>query len=947
MAQNYEVGNLEMNIKAMSSDAVKAFDDVIKKIDEITDKLGNVTNKSKEVSKNNRDMAKEITKPTQEMKKLNKEVDELGNKSEKSGSKLRKAFNIGGALFLGKKFMQSIDKGLEQSTQLIQNYRMLEIASGDYFNQALKFQDQLTSAFGINTKDAMGVQGYFETLTSSLGMANKESSVMGKNLTQLTYDLSSFFGEDFSSMYTKLQSGLIGQTKPLRSLGIDVTQQTIQGYLDSMGLDVLVQDLTQAEKVLLRYIAIIDQSRLAHGNLARSIEMPSQQIQVLKQQVAELGMWLWNVFIGTIGKILPYINGFIMALKEMIKALALLFGFELGDYSIGEFDRGVSIAEDMGGAVADVGNQADKTGKKIKKMMGLFGFDEITNVKTPDDTPSPSVGGVGSAGGIGGAVYDDLLAQLAEYDNLMGNVQMKATDIRNRLLDWLGFLYDINEETGKLENLRWGGWSEMATSAKIISVILAGMASYKIWKILDALFKSKGFELMATSVLEFATNLGLATIQFFKFDWLKGILSFISGLSLDGIWIAFKTLGEVLLTPLGKLMELGSFLITGILHPFKTLGIIGAEVGNILATALSSPLAVGTLVIGVIAGIVIAVKQLWGESEEFRNAWIDAWNTIKQSVKDFLSIFTPFVKTIKLYFDEMVKEGLAPLWEGFKELVKEVGIAIASIIQILTPFIAFFANVFGGTIGMILTVTISAFLNFTKSVLRTMGELMQSIALIVKGIVNIFEGIIDFIVGVFTGNWTRAWSGVVKIFEGMWMGLIGIVRFVWNTILGMFKAGGSIFSGIVGSILNVFTTVTNALIRGINQVIAWPFERLNSILSTMREISLLGARPFKWLPNIWVPQIPSFKTGGFPDGENGLFYANDSEMVGKFTNGKTAVANNDQIVEGIKRGVEVGVMNAMSNTTSNSEGVTNIYLDSRLIAKEQKRRELELEMIRG
>ena len=946
MAKNYEVGNIEMNIKAMSQDALKSFDDVIKKIDELTGKLDGVTSKTKDVGRSNQRMANDIKKPTQEMKNLNKEVDELGNKSEKSGSKLRKAFNIGGALFLGKKFMQSIDKGLQQSTALIQNYRMLEVASGDYFDQALKFQDQLTSSFGINSKDALGVQGYFETLTSSLGIANKESSAMGKNLTQLTYDLASFFGEDFGSMYTKLQSGLVGQTKPLRGLGIDVTQQTMQGYLDSMNIDMLVSDLNQAEKVLLRYIAIIDQSQLAHGNLARSIEMPAQQIQVLKQQVAELGMWLWNVFIGTIDKILPYINGFIMALKEMIKALALLFGFDLGSYSMGEFDRGVGFAEDMGSAVADVGKQADKTGKKIKKMMGLFSFDEITNVQTPDDSQVGGVGGIGggAVGLGGGAVYDDLLAQLAEYDNLMGNVQMKATDIRNRLLDWLGFLYDINEETGKLENLRWGGFGEMATSAKILAGILAGLAGYKIWTLLDSVYKSKGFTWLASTAIDLATNIGLATLKFFEFEWL---LNFINGFSFSGIISSIGSFGEVLLTPLKWLTEIGMFLITGIAHPIETIGIIITEVGSVISTALASPLAVGALVIGLITAIVVAVVQLWDESEEFRNAWLDVWDGIKDSVQQFIEFFTPFFTTIQGYFNEMVTEGLAPLWEGFKELVKQVGIAIAEIFKALKPFIDFFVKTFGGTIALILTTTISAFLNFAKSVFSTLGKLMADIGQIIRGITQMFTGIIDFLVGIFTGDWEKAWAGVKKIFEGMWNSLIGIVKFVWHTIIGMFKAGGSIFSGIAGSILNVFKTVTNGLIRGINSVIRIPFDGLNRLLSTMREISILGAKPFSWMPRIYVPQIPSFKTGGFPDGENGLFYANDSEMVGKFSNGRTAVANNDQIVEGIKQGVEIGVMNAMANTSSSDGGITNVYLDSRLIAKEQKKRELELEMIRG
>ena len=483
MAKNYDVGNIEMNIKSSASESTKAFEDVIAKVKEMTDVIEKATSTFSGVSKGASDLSSGSKKASGDIKDLEKNVDDLGKTSDRTGNKLGKALTIGGTVLLGKKMVGMMANGIQETVKMIQNYRMLEISSGDYFDKAISFQDTLNNKLGINYGDSIGVNAYFQTLTKSLGIANDGANMMSETLTKLTYDFASFFGEDFTSMQTKLQSGLVGQTKPLRNLGVDVTEKTIQGYLDSMGIKALVADLNQAEKVMLRYIAIIDQSRMAHGNLANSIEMPSQQIQVLKSQIKELGQWLWAIFMGTIGKILPYINGFVIALKEMAKAIASLFGFKLQDYGTISLSSGITGANAMSGAVNGIGNSADKTAKKLKKMTGLFGWDEIHNVQTPDENVSPSGNVVGGGGGIGGAgIYDDLLGAMGTYDNLMGNVKMKANDIAKDILSWLGWTYDINKLTGEISNLKWGGFKEMATSAKLLVAALGLMVAVKLGK---------------------------------------------------------------------------------------------------------------------------------------------------------------------------------------------------------------------------------------------------------------------------------------------------------------------------------------------------------------------------------------------------------------------------------------------------------------------------------
>lgn len=1054
MAANYEVGNIELNIKSTASESIKAFQSIIDKVKELEDSLGDVGESLKGVTSSTKDMDKKFSKASKEAGNLDKEVEKVGKTSEKTGDTLKKALTFGTALVLAKKLGQMIKSGVDESAGLIQNYRLLQISSKEYFDQALDFQSKMSSSFGVNTKDAMGTQGYFATLVSSLGIANQEANIMSETLTKLSYDMGSLFGEEADSMAEKIKGAIIGQTKPLRSLGVDVTQQTIQGYLDGMGLDVLVQDLNQAEKVLLRYIAIIDQSQISHGNLANSIEMPAQQMQVLKAQVRELGMWLWNVFIGTIGKILPYINAFVMALKEMMKAIALLFGFKLDNYSFGadQMNNATIGADNLGGAVSDIGGKADKTTKKLKKMMGVFGFDEINNVQTPSEPIEPSGGsGGGVGGGLGGAgVYDDLLNKLGDYDNLMGKVQMKAVDIRNKLLDWLGFLYDINKETGELENLKWGGFSEMATSAKLLLGIIGGIVAYKLFsKITKIIGASK------TLSSSFGW-LGTTTTLFDKF---YTAISLVAG-ALALVYGTFKSyqfgkeIGEIGLADdsFGKLsLSIGTAAAGG--------AILGSVIPGI-GTAAGA-------IIGGLVGVTAAVAG-WGFAKPIED--VERFGEVSKETRDkmqpFQDSFDQFDKFL-LELDwtnsvisgddlERVQTDLATMGNYLKTEITDKAIEMKTRIQEGDIFSGLSyeekdklaeqideASEMSKTKVDELTNEINSIVEQAKIDGRKLEaddikkinelkdelykhtvkelsasqedqeEIMRNLKYnseklsaeqaseLVKNAKKNRDDIIDEAKGKYSEEMAIAddlWEkGIIdkdqrdamqtqakidrddtvrkenahfnKIIEGAKEHSGEYIKHIdWENgeVKSNFKRT---WDNILGGLEK-----TNEKILGLFGVDSWKEAGIKAIkglwegIKTFIKNMTLPALPEIKFPKIRMPRFniegkfslnplsvpsfgmtfPSYKQGGFPDGENGMFYANDSEMIGKFSNGKTVVANNNQIVDGVSQGVEAGVSRALAQSmTQDSGGDVNVYLDSRMIAKQQKRRELELEMVRG
>jgi CII-binding regulator of phage lambda lysogenization HflD len=267
---------------------------------------------------------------TKEVNNSNKSLNNMGKESTKALQTMAGTFNslkssllysIGfGSLYQGlNTSLKAMKAGFQEASNFVENYNLFNVSFAGETKEAIKYQYELNDAFKVNMSESMRYQGFFKNLTSSLGITNEASTLLSENLTNLTYDLSSLYNTSFSAMYSKLQSGIVGQTKPLRSVGIDVTQQTLQPLLYDMGINKYVTELTQAEKVLLRYISILKQSSSAQGDFARTIETPANQLRIFSDQMAEMTRWFGTIFIGTIGKVLPYINALVITLKEVFK----------------------------------------------------------------------------------------------------------------------------------------------------------------------------------------------------------------------------------------------------------------------------------------------------------------------------------------------------------------------------------------------------------------------------------------------------------------------------------------------------------------------------------------------------------------------------------------------------------------------------------------------------
>lgn len=449
--------------------------------------------------------ANEAIKALENIKKSVKGVRDEASKGSKNGilgDMFKKTLGGLGMAFSMKKLVGFIKTANKEAMELIETTNLFEVSFGkgidglnEYYEKAIKFQNKLSDTLGTNLNESMNYQALFNSMGKSMGLDEAVAYKISENFTKLGYDLASLYNTETDKAMQKLQSGLSGSsTRPLRAFGIDITQNTLANTLSDLGINKTIGQLNQAEKMVLRYIAVLRQSSIAHGDFARTLESPANQIRVFQAQLLAFRQNVGSLWQGLLQQWMPYINGILMAINAVIKAFASLFGFKASVSSMSE-----SLRVGAGGAsgIADDLDKAGGSAKKLKEQLDLMPWDEIHNIELGKDTSS---GGSGISGGGGGGIDQGLLDAMAEYDNMMDKISNKATDIRDKIMEWLGFKKQINEETGEIEWKLKEGYQKIELIRDVLSGILIGGGLIKLGKFLFKLFAPEALARMSEGI---------------------------------------------------------------------------------------------------------------------------------------------------------------------------------------------------------------------------------------------------------------------------------------------------------------------------------------------------------------------------------------------------------------------------------------------------------------
>ena len=429
-------------------------------IDTLITKLGELGNaldklKSKSVSVN-------INETGSAAKKAATSVNSL------TSSFLKSAVSITAVIAVFRKLTKTISDGINNSMTYIKTLNMFTVSLGDYADNASKYAETVHSALGIDPANWQNAQGIFQTLITGFGVSGDKAAYMSQNLTQLTYDIASFYNLTTEEAQKKVQAAISGRLEPIRKLGYDLSQArlvdigqnpanygkttyAINQQTGAIEANTVAEDtntkhkivnfnqLTQQEKVQLRYIALMTQVTQVQGNMARTLTDPANQMRIFKEELNMTSRALGNMFIPALNMVLPYLTAFTQLAGEAFKSLASLFGFKIPDM---KERMDVSKNQKPYDHIVKATGKAAKNAKKFKDY--TLGIDEL-NVFRPD-TGTGSGSGAGKKGqnsnlkGLKTPGYD-FLGKAVENSikQAKKKIQQFFADLKKNpfLLDWI------------------------------------------------------------------------------------------------------------------------------------------------------------------------------------------------------------------------------------------------------------------------------------------------------------------------------------------------------------------------------------------------------------------------------------------------------------------------------------------------------------------------------
>ena len=375
------------------------------------------------ITANTNELRKEISKTNQNISGLQKTANK-GSSGVLSAFKSLKAGIV--ALGIGKVITDVIQSGINAGIDAIkvgmdaiESDSLFETSLGASADAVRSWSDEISNALGLNALSIRKNTGVIYNMTSSMGVAEDSALTMSKGISLLSEDMASFYNLDSEEAFNKLRAGLTGETEPLKALGILVDENTIKQVAYSEGIAENGAELTNQQKVLARYVAILKQTGNAQGDLARTINSPSNQLRQLKQQVTQLSLAFSNFLIPIVSAVLPYLTAFTRVITQALTGLASFFGLTNSGGADG-LTSGLGNASSVAGDISDGLDSANKSAKKLKGT--LAGFDEMNVLQ---DNSSDSTGASSGGGAIGG----DTGYNLAEYDAHLEWIDSKTNKI--------------------------------------------------------------------------------------------------------------------------------------------------------------------------------------------------------------------------------------------------------------------------------------------------------------------------------------------------------------------------------------------------------------------------------------------------------------------------------------------------------------------------------------
>lgn len=714
-------------------------------------------------------------------------------------------------------------------------------AMGNLSGEADTLISKMQGLLGVDPTKAMTYMATIQSLGTSFGLTSDKAYVLSKNLTQLAYDEASYWNKDVAETFTAMSSAISGEIEPIRRLGVDLSQARLQQELLALGFNKQVSSLSQADKAVLRYIAIMKQTANVQGNLAQTIQSPANQIKILKAQLDMLAKSVGSLLYPALKSILPPLIAAVQLIREFVEWVAKLMGVKV---VFTDFTKSADSVGGIGDAMDDTADSTKKAAKALKDY--TMGFDEL-NIIDPTQGSSSSGSGA-SAGNILGDV------DLSGYDMFKDYVGTSIDEMKQKIKSMLpiigavtaalalwkivDFLTDIATAISKMTDLQKlalsiatvvieaslvfsfaKGYASTGNPLELLGeVVSAAFGSFVLWRTMgaDGITLGMGVAFVASLAgLTYALGTGEANLGDAS-TWIQAALTTafgsITGITLlTNLGVAAGTAATLsiglagLITFTGITFSLGEKLkefpvldtiVTALMGIFG--GVAGAGVALLVGASL--PVAGAVAAAGVGIGLVLHWAGIkWGKKDGGEET--DASKEANEKMSALEQVFEQKIESIKQIivtkWDEAI-DFMTSLPGKVGDVVNSIGEWFSSLPEKIGYALGFAVGKIGEWVGNMITTVTTEVPKIVSSVVKFFEELPGKIwAAILKALDTITkwrEQMISFVVVEvpkivlsIVSEFKKLPDELRKLGKFIWDGLINGLKYAWSTVTNGIK----------------------------------------------------------------------------------------------------------------------------------------------------------------
>lgn len=716
-------------------------------------------------------------------------------------------------------------------------------AMGNLSGEADTLIRKMQGLLGVDPTKAMTYMATIQSLGTSFGLTSDKAYILSKNLTQLAYDEGSYWNKDVAETFTAMSSAISGEIEPIRRLGVDLSQARLQQELLALGFNKQVSSLSQADKAVLRYIAIMKQTANVQGNLAQTIQSPANQIKILKAQLDMLAKSVGSLLYPALKSILPPLIAAVQLIREFVEWVAKLMGVKV---VFTDFTKSADSVGGIGDAMDDTADSTKKAAKALKDY--TMGFDEL-NIIDPTQGSSGSGSGA-AAGNILGDVdlsgYDMFKQYNEEFAKQIDAIKQKIKDmlpiigaVTAALALWkiVDFLTDVATAISKMTDLQKlalsiatvvveaslvfsfaKGYASSGNPLELLGeVVSAAFGSFVLWRTIgaDGITLGMGIAFVASLAgLTYALGTGEANLGDAS-TWIQAALTTafgsITGITLlTNLGVAAGTAATLSIGLAGLITFAGiTFSLGEKLKEFPVLdtiiaalmGIFGgvAGAGVALLVGASLPVAGAVAAAGVGIGLVLHWAGIkWGTKESGEKTDAAAEADIKMHYVE--NVFEQRIETIKQIIVTKWNSAIdfmTSLPGKVGNIINSIGEWFSSLPEKIGYALGFAVGKIGEWVGnMVVTVTTEV-PKIVSSVVKFFEELPGNIWTAILKALDVISKWRERMVAFVVVEIPKIISSIVSEFKKLPGELRKLGKFIWD--------------GLINGLKDAWSTVTNGI----------------------------------------------------------------------------------------------------------------------------------------